>query len=97
MIDIEKVYAVGKHIVVERWEEPKKAGSILLPNAETFVSNRGRVLSVGNYDECELSVGDFILWKHYAGYGIDKDHPRVIAITEDDVVAILPEPQQEGE
>lgn len=93
MIDKDKIIAIGKHIIVERWEEPKKAGAILLPNADTYVSNRGYVHSVGRCDSI-VSAGDFILWKHFAGYGIDKELPKMIAITEDDIVCILPEPER---
>lgn len=93
MIDKDKIIAIGKHIIVERWEEPKKAGAILLPNAETFVSNKGYVLDATCSVDDSVTVGDFILWKHYAGYGIDKGLPNVIAITYEDVVCILPEPE----
>jgi len=90
MIDKELIRPVGKYILVERYEEPKKATTILLANAETFVSNKGYVIDTNR--DSAVKPGQFIIWSHYAGYGIDKEQPRLIVIKEEEVIAVLPEP-----
>jgi co-chaperonin GroES (HSP10) len=90
MIDKEKIEAVGKFIIVERYEKPKKEKTIIIPGQDKEVLNMGYVISTN--EESTITKGLFILWRAYQGQIIDKEQPNILYITDDDVIAILPEP-----
>lgn len=91
MIDKGLVRPVGIYILVERDEPPKSKSGILIPGQENIVSNRGYVIDTNQ--DSNVKAGQYITWVPYAGYVIDKDQPRLIVIKEEEVIAILPEPE----
>lgn len=95
MIDKDKIYVVGEYVLVERDETPKAKNGIIIPGQDKVVSNRGYVLDAALREESAVCYGDYIQWAHYAGVQIDSEQPRLIVIKEDDIIAKLPDPNDD--
>ena len=83
-IDLEPLFS---RIIVKRVAEVEKVGSLFIPKAsgEAVRPTEGEVVAVG--PACEtVHVGDTIFYGKYAGFELDRNGEKYVAMNEDDVL-----------
>lgn len=84
-------------VVVERIEEERSAGGIVIPDTAAEKPIRGKVVAVGTgklLDNGELHAltlkkGDTVLFGKYAGTEIKTDGKEYLVMREDDILAVI--------
>jgi chaperonin GroES len=84
-------------VVIERLEEERSAGGIVIPDTAAEKPIRGKVISVGAgklLDNGELRAltvkkGDTVLFGKYSGTEIKIDGKEYLVMREDDILAII--------
>ena len=83
-------------VIIERIEERKTAGGIVIPDTAGDKPQRGIVRAVGPgkiYDgvlrELEIKVGDEILFGKYSGTEVQLDGKNLLVMREEDIMGII--------
>ena len=93
-----RVIVLGARIVVkETKKEEKTKSGIIVPGREKESTNIGKVINVGEGARFEdgtlcpmlVSVGDTVVYAHFAGSPIDVDGTTYIILNERDVLCII--------
>ena len=93
-----KVVPLGEHIVVKRMDaEETSPGGVYLPEALRQDLHQGRVLSVGDGRLLstgeraghQVSEGDRIVFRNYAGTEVVLDGEEYLIMNEDDILAVV--------
>ena len=84
---------LGDKVVIKRKEaEEKTAGGSLLASQAKEKPSIGEVLAVGKGSkdvEMEVSVGDTVLFTHYAGTAVKYQSEEYIVLSQLDILAII--------
>ncbi|MBP2675437.1 MAG: groS2 [Deltaproteobacteria bacterium] len=93
-----KVKPLQDRILIKRVEEESKSrGGIIIPDSAKEKPQEGLVVAVGpgkvtdngTRVECEVKVGDRILFGKYSGTDIKVDGVEHLIMREDDILAII--------
>ena len=93
-----KIRPLHDRVVIRRTEEERTSpGGIVIPDAAAEKPIKGEVLAVGNGKLLEngevrpldLKVGDNVLFGKYSGTEVKVDSEEVVAMREDDVMAVI--------
>ncbi len=94
-----KIVPLGANVVVKRLPaEDVTAGGIVLPDAAKKKPRKGRVLSIGDGRLLpdgtrvahQVNEGDRVLFDSYAGVEMTIEGKKILIMSEDDILAILP-------
>lgn len=90
---------IRDRILVMRDESIKERGGMALPDTAQEEMLSGTVLAVGKRVE-EIASGDRVRFGRYTGQPLPDDHPRLIAMREDEIVCkeavLLPETEAQA-
>lgn len=92
-----KVHPLRDRIIVQRQEERKTAGGIVIPDTANekpmiglvIAVGPGKVLDNGSIQEPAVKKGDKVLFGKYAGTEIEIDGKSLVVMREDDIMAVL--------
>jgi chaperonin GroES len=85
-------------IVVQRFEQADETeGGIIVPDTvkekpiqgEVVAVGRGKVLKNGHVREPQVAVGDYVLFRKYAGTEVEVDDAEQVVLREDDILAVM--------
>ncbi|MFZ5515604.1 MAG: co-chaperone GroES [Candidatus Zhuqueibacterota bacterium] len=78
-------------IIVERFEEEKKHGTIIIPETAKEKPRMGKVIAVGTDEDLQdkVKVGDKVLYGKYTGDEIEFDGKELLIIQRNDILAII--------
>ncbi len=94
-----KIVPVGANVVVKRLAAQEvTAGGIVLPDAAREKPRQGRVLSIGDGRlldngtrvKHQVHEGDRVLFGSYAGTEVVVNSDKVLIMSEDDILAVMP-------
>jgi chaperonin GroES len=94
-----KVVPLGDNVVVRRIDAPHATlAGIVLPEALKDSAQQGRVLSVGDGRRLadgsrlpnQVREGDRVLFSHYAGIEVAVSGEKLLIMSEDEILAIVP-------
>lgn len=89
---------LGDNIIIKRMEpDETTAGGIVLPDNVANGNQQGRVLSVGEGRRLpdgsralmQVSEGDRVVFRSYAGTDVQLGNDQMLIIREDDILAVL--------
>lgn len=92
-----KLKPLGARVVIKQLEEESKTKSgLIIPDTAKEKSRRGEVVAVGEgeYDDgrlipMQVKIGDFVIYREYAGDEIKLDGEKVLILKEEDIIAII--------
>lgn len=93
-----KIVPLGENVVVKRLDaETKTAAGIVLPDSAQEKPQQGRVLSVGDgrvladgrRAEPQVSEGDRIVFRSYAGTEVAVNGETLLILSEAEILAVL--------
>jgi len=78
-------------ILVERFEQEKKQGTIIIPDTAKEKPRMGKVVAVGTDEDLQdkVKVGDKVLYGKYTGDEIEFDGKELLIIQRNDILAII--------
>ena len=89
---------LSDRVVIERLDERKTKGGIVIPETSDNKSQKGYVIAVGSgkiengkVQELSLKVGDKVIFGKYSGTEINISGKDYLVMREDDVIAVLEE------
>ncbi|NLY03987.1 MAG: co-chaperone GroES [Campylobacter sp.] len=83
---------LGKRVLVQREEESKTTASgIIIPdNASKEKPSSGKIVAVGNDDECKVvKVGDVVVFGKYSGSEVELDDKKYLVLNLEDVLGVI--------
>lgn len=88
-----KVKPLGERLLIKPIiEEKKTAGGIVLPDAAKEKPMKAEIVEVGKLSEdCQLKVGDKVIYNKYSGTEIKIDDQDYIIIDVNDILAKIEE------
>ncbi|MGC8819945.1 MAG: co-chaperone GroES [Fervidobacterium sp.] len=88
-----KVKPLGERLLIKPIvEEKKTAGGIVLPDAAKEKPMKAEIVEVGKLSEdCQLKVGDKVIYNKYSGTEIKIDDEDYIIIDVNDILAKIEE------
>lgn len=88
-----KVKPLGERLLIKPIvEEKKTAGGIVLPDAAKEKPMKAEIVEVGKLSEdCQLKVGDKVIYNKYSGTEIKIDDEDYIIIDVSDILAKIEE------
>ncbi len=92
-----EITPINSHVLVERIEEDKTAGGIIIPDTAKKISYKGIVVQVGDGQlltdgrriPCRVKVGDKIVFLKNYWQDVKVDGKNLILIKEGDIFGIL--------
>lgn len=92
------VRPLGDRVLIERLDEKKTKGGIIIPESVDNKSQNGVVLAVGpgkiqdgNLIKVTLNVGDKVIFGKYAGTEVSIMGKDYLVMREDDVIGVIEE------
>ena len=83
-----KLQPINGRIIVKAFEaEDKTSGGIYLPDTAKEKLQEGEVIAVAEDATDEVTVGDHIIYKEFAGTEVEIEGEGYILLTEDDLLA----------
>ena len=83
-----KLQPINGRIIVKPFEaKDKTSGGIYLPDAAKEKLQEGKVIAVAKDATDEVTVGDHIIYKEFAGTEVKIEREGYILLTEDDLLA----------
>lgn len=83
-------------VIIQRIEETKTAGGILIPENATEKPSRGKVLAAGpgkyengNLRKLDVKVGDEVLFGKYSGTEIKMAGKDLLVMREEDIMGVV--------
>ncbi len=78
-------------VIVERIEEEKKSGTIIIPDTAKEKPRLGKVIAVGTDEDLQekVKVGDKILYGKYVGDEVELDRHEYLIVQRADILAII--------
>lgn len=88
-----KVKPLGERLLIKPIiEEKKTAGGIVLPDAAKEKPMKAEIVEVGKLPEdCQLKVGDKVIFNKYSGTEIKIEEQEYIIIDSNDILAKIEE------
>lgn len=90
------VRPLADRVIIERIDEKKTKGGIVIPETSDNKSQKGSVVAVGPgkiedevLQKVTLSVGDKVIFGKYAGTEVNIAGKDYLIMREDDVIAVL--------
>jgi chaperonin GroES len=93
-----KIQPLSDHVLIETIQEPKKKGSIILPDTvDKERSEKGKIVAVGpgsldkngNRVPIDVKKGNVVLFKKYSPDEVKVDGKEYLIVKEEDILAIL--------
>lgn len=75
----------------EELAEEKTAGGIIIPDSAKEKPNFARILAIGNIEDCEVAVGNLVVYKKFAGTEIEFEGKKYLSIPYADLLAKIVE------
>lgn len=90
---MKELQPINQHVLLEMDEqkEQQTAAGIIIPDSAKQKSQMAKVAAISNLDEPEISVGDTVIYKEYAGTEMDFEGHRYLVIPYADILAKLVE------
>ncbi|MEK7680194.1 MAG: co-chaperone GroES [Deltaproteobacteria bacterium] len=90
------VRPLADRVIIERMDERKTKGGIVIPETSDNKSQKGRVVAVGPgkiedgiLQKLSLGIGDKVIFGKYAGTEVNITGKDYLIMREDDVIAVL--------
>ena len=68
-------------------KEQKTAGGIIIPDTAREKPMFARVVSLSNIDNCEITVGDVVIYKKFSGTEIEFEGKKFLTVPYADLLA----------
>lgn len=75
-------------------KEEKTAGGIIIPDSAKEKPQYAKVLSIGNIENPEISVGDVVFYKAYSGTELEYEGKKYLSVPYADLLARLVETEE---
>ncbi len=92
------VRPLSDRVIIERFEERKTKGGIVIPETSDNKSQKGLVVAVGpgkiedgNLQKLTLNVGDRVIFGKYSGTEVTIGGKEYLIMREDDVIGVIEE------
>ena len=81
---------VGKRIIIKLEKDVEKTpGGLIIPEMAQEKLYRGRVVAV--HEECNLNVGDLVMYDKYTGNIFEKDREKYMIIKVENILCVVEE------
>jgi len=86
-----KLQPMDDRVVVERVEEEKKSGNIIIPDTAKEKPRLGVVIAVGTDEDLQekVKVGDKIFYGKYVGDEVELEGKEYLIVQRSDILAIV--------
>jgi len=78
----------------EEEKEQKTAGGIIIPDTAKEKPQMAKVLSIGNVENPEISVGDVVIFKRFSGTELEFEGKKYLSIPYADLLAKVVETEK---
>lgn len=88
---------VNQNVIIDMTEEAgekKTAGGIIIPDTAREKPISGKVVALSNIENVEISEGDTVFFKEYAGTHLEFDGKKFLVIPYADILAKLVETEE---
>lgn len=83
-----KIKPLNKRVVVQKEQKINKIGSILLPDEIEASQNKGTIVAINDSTDCEVKVGDIVIFNSFAGISIPNDDTLML-LKEEDIIGVV--------
>jgi chaperonin GroES len=92
-----KIRPLYDRVVIQRLEEERTAGGIVIPDTAAEKPMRGKVVAIGSgklldngaAQALTVKIGDVVLFGKYSGTEVKIDGKDYVVMREDDVMAVI--------
>ncbi|PLW99549.1 MAG: co-chaperone GroES [Marinilabiliales bacterium] len=88
---------INQHVVLDITEEKKEkqtSSGIIIPDTVSQKEKFAKVVAVSNIDDSEISVGDTVFFKEYAGTEVELDDKKYLVIPYAEILAKIVETEE---
>lgn len=91
---MKELQAVNQQVILDinddKTEQKTKAG-IIIPDSAKEKNNIAKVINMSKIDNAEVSVGDMVIYKGFAGNEITFEDNKYLILPYDEILAIIVE------
>ncbi len=93
---MKELQPINQNVLIEVQEpaEQKTASGIYLPDTAKEKKAFGKVISISNIENPEISVGDTVLYKEYSGTEVEFEDKKYLLIQYSDILAKVVETEE---
>ncbi len=92
---MKELQPINQNVVIEVQEnEQKTTSGIYIPDTAKEKKAFGKVVSISNIENPEISVGDTVLYKEYSGTEVEFDDTKFVVIQYSDILAKIVETEE---
>jgi chaperonin GroES len=87
---MKELQPVNQNVLLDLSEdktEQKTAGGIIIPDSAKEKKNMAKVVAISKVENCEISVGDIVLYKQYSGTEVKFDGREYLLIPYESILA----------
>ncbi len=93
---MKELQPINQNVLIEVQEpaEQKTASGIYLPDTAKEKKAFGKVISISNIENPEITVGDTVLYKEYSGTEVEFEDKKYLLIQYSDILAKVVETEE---
>jgi len=93
---MKELQPINQNVVIEVQEEKeqKTSSGIYIPDSAKEKKAFGKVVSISNIENPEISVGDVVLYKEFSGTNVDFEDKKFIILQYSDILAKIVETEE---
>lgn len=94
---MKELQPVNPYVLLELKEdkgEQKTASGLIIPDTAKEKKTSAKVMAVSNIENCEIAVGDIVLYKNYSGDEIEYAGQKYLLIQYADILAKVVETEK---
>ncbi|MEA3450318.1 MAG: co-chaperone GroES [Bacteroidota bacterium] len=93
---MKELQAINQNVIIkiEEQTEQKTASGIFIPESAKEKKSFGKVVSISNIENPEISAGDTVLYKEFTGTEIEFENQKLLLIQYSDILAKIVETEE---
>ena len=94
---MKELQPVNPYVLLEIKEEKgeqKTASGIIIPDTAKEKPQFAKVVAIGNVEDAEISIGDTVFYKNFAGTEIEYDENKYLSIPYSELLAKIVETEE---
>lgn len=93
---MKELQPINQNVLIELKEkaESKTASGIYIPDSAKEKKAFGKIISISNIENAEISVGETVLYKEYSGTEVEFEGEKFLLIKYEDILAKVVETEK---
>jgi len=93
---MKELQAINQNVIIEikTETEQKTASGIFIPESAKEKKTYGKVVSISNIENPEISSGDTVLFKEFSGTEVEFENQKLLLIQYSDILAKIVETEE---